>query len=419
MMHAIHLRAETLIKQGRYEEAIKSLSAHLTQYSDDAFAKYLLAYSFLLTNKIKEGRPIAETLMAEDPEQNYVVRLLAEMDLAEDKYGDAETKANFLVTMDPGNADAYILLSRVKYLQRYYDVALKHIDRALELDADSDEALNLRIRITDMMGDYDEVKASLNELLNRNPENPTTLANLGMQQLNEGKVSEALETFSKALSLQPTNMLARHGMMEALKSRFFVYRLFFQYQKLMSKLSGKQAWLFIIGTYIGARVLGRIADQTNGTLQIIMNAVVIIIAITFFLSWVINPLMNLYLSMNKYGRLLLDEDDKKMGNLTGLSLLVSLTSLGLFLFFGLDWAFMAMLLFLGLMIPTGTYLMPQTEEKQKKLKFFGISIFIFGLLGIVFSKATGIFFLIAILGLLGYQFYFNRLMINSFSRKFE
>ena len=418
-MHPIHLRAETLLKQGRYRDVISGLRPHLADHSDDLFAQYLLSYALLLSNQLKESRSIAESLMATDPEQTHVVRLLAEIDIAEDRYTDAEAKANFLVRMDPGNVQGHLLVSRIKFLQRYYDAALTHIDRALELDPGSVEGLNLRIRITDMLGQYDKATDSIQELLNRDPENPTSLANLGMQKLNEGKVNEALEVFAQALAIQPTNMLARHGMKEALKSKFIVYRLFFQYQKIMSRLSGRQAWLFIIGTYLGAQIVSSWAGNMDGRWKGVMNAFVILIALTFFLSWVINPLMNLYLSTNKYGKLLLDDDEKRMSHLTGLSLLTALFSLTLFLVFGREEALLTALLFLGLMIPAGTYLLPRTKEKQKRLKVLGLLILAVGLLGISVLQASGLVFTIAILGLLAYQFYFNKLMISSFSRKFD
>lgn len=415
--HPIYMQAETLLRQGKPEEAIKRLQAHLAEFPDDGQAKYLLAWAFYLGHQLPEARTAAETLFGEDPERAELVALLAEIDLAEDKYEDAESKARFLIGTDPNRPEAYLLLARVKFLQRHYDSALEYTSKTLELDSENKEALNLRVRISDMIGQYDKARESIEELLQLDPENPTTLANLGFQYLNEGKVRHALDTFAQALSIQPTNMLARHGMMEGLRSRFWIYRLFYLYQKFISRLSAKNSWLLIIGTYLAARAIGGIAEASEGKWQIVLNLLVVIIAITFFLSWVINPLLNLVLSQNKYGKLLLDDREKKMAKLTGISLLIALVSFLAFSMTGFYRLLISGFLFIGLMIPAGTYLNPSNEEKQLKLRNVGLAILVSGLIAILLDG--GPFLIIPFLGLLGYQFYFNRMMINDFSRKFD
>lgn len=417
LFHPTYIQAETLLRQGKTDEAIKRLQAHLAEFPEDDHAKYLLAWAYYLSNRLPEARTAAELLFAEDPEQPQLVNLLAEIDLAEDKYDDAESKAKFLISADPNSADPYILLARIKFLQRNYDAALLNTNKALELDAENKEALNLKVRVSDTLGHYAEAQRSIDDLLYLDPENPTTLANLGLQRLNDGKITEALEHFSQALSIQPTNMLARHGMMEALKSRFWIYRLFYHYQKLMSRLSAGNSWAIIIGTYLVARILGGMAEASQGKIQFILNALVILIAITFFLSWVINPLLNLVLSQNKYGKLLLDEREKKMAKLTGMSLLVAAVSFIAFFFTDSYRLLLTGLLFVGLMIPAGTFLNPDKEDRQVKLRNFGLGILISGLIAIAFGG--GFFLIIAFLGLLGYQFYFNKMMISEFSRKFD
>ncbi len=417
MIHPVHLQVEALLRHNKSDEAIRRLQTHLAEYPDDDHARYLLAFAFYLSNQLPEARQAAEMLYSDNPEQPHVIRLLTEIDIADDRYHDAEVKARFLIHQDPESADTYILLGRIRYLQHYYDSALEYIDKALQLEAEHKEALNLKVRISDTIGNYDQARASINELLHIDPENPTTLANHGLQLLNEGRVDEAMGIFSQALSIQPTNPLARHGMMEALKSRFWIYRIFHRYEKFMARLSGKNAWLVIIGTYLTARVIGGVANVSEGYWKVLLNVAVILIALTFFLSWVLNPLMNLLLSRNRYGKLLLDKREKKMAGLTGICLLLSLLSLVGFFLTGYFRFLLGTLLFAGMMIPAGTHLNPPKAEKQKKLGIFGLLILAAGVIGILFAGSS--IFLVAFLGLFIYQFYYNKMMINQFSRKFE
>ncbi|MCB0687302.1 MAG: tetratricopeptide repeat protein [Saprospiraceae bacterium] len=416
-LHPTYIQVETLLRHGKTDEAIKRLHTHLAEHPDDLHARYLLAWAFYLSHKLVDARTAAEGLFAEDPEQPHLINLLAEIDLAEEKYEAAETKARFLIGSDADHVAPYLLLARIKFLQRNYDAALIHVDKALEIDPENKEALNLKVRISDTLGQYEMAQKSIDELLQLDPENPTTLANLGLQKLNEGKITESLELFAQALAIQPTNMLARHGMMEALKSKFWIYRLFYHYQKFVSRLSAKNSWVLIIGTYLAARVIGGLAEASNGNLQIILNTLVVLMALTFFLSWVINPLLNLVLSQNKYGKLLLDDREKKMAKLTGASMLIAILSFAGYFLVGYYRFLLAGFIFIGLMIPAGTFLNPEKTDKQQKLRKIGLVILLTGLLAIIFEG--GIFLIITLLSLLGYQFYFNKMMISQFSRKFE
>ncbi len=420
MSSPLSMKVDLLLQQNRAAEAIKLLRSHLSEYPIDLKAKLQLALALYLNNELRESREMAEMLLSENPLEFGIVNLLAEIDLTEEKYLDAQKKADYLLDLDPENAHYHLLQARIKESQRYYDSALTSVGKALELDPSSVDALNFKALIADRIGNREAVAASVQELLSLDPENPTSIANHGLQLMDQGKTSEALERFQEALALQASNPLARHGMQEALKSRFWIYRMFFHYKKFISKLSGNQAWLFIIGSYIAYRILLGLATRSEGLVQIFLTLLVVFIAASFLLSWVINPLMNLFLWTNKYGKVLLDEEAKMMAKWTGISLAISLSSVMGYFVFGLPTLLVAAAFFAGMMIPAGTYLLPGKEADQKKLRSFGLIILALGLLGLTLPAGSGnLFFWGAILGLLGYQFYFNRMMINTFSRKFE
>ena len=420
MSSPISLKVDLLLKQNRAKEAITLLRNHLALHPDDIKSQLQLALALYLNHELRESREMAETLLAEHPMEFGIVNLLAELDISEEKLDDAEKKGKYLLDLDPENPHFHLLMARIKEGQRYYDTALRHLNKALELDPGHVDALNFKAVIASRIGDKVEVTESINELLSLDPENPTSIANHGLQLLQQGKVKDALVRFEEALSLQPSNPLARHGMQEALKSKFWIYRMFFSYKQFISKLSGNQAWLFIIGTYIGYRLLAKAAENAEGLLKTLLTILVIAIAATFLLSWVINPLMNLFLWTNKYGQILLDKEAKTMSKFTGISLLLSLIFIATYFILGNVGFLVAGAFFAGMMIPAGTFLLPTTEEKQKKLRTFALIILGLGVSGLILpAEAGNLLFWGAILGLLGYQFYFNRMMINDFSRKFE
>ena len=420
MTSPVSMKVDLLLQQNRTAEALALLRNHLAEYPNDLKAKLQLALALYLNNELKSSRAMAEMLLAENPLEFGIINLLAEIDLSEEKYVDAQNKADYLLDLDPENAHYHLLQARIKESQRFYDSALNSVSKALELDPENVDALNFKALIADRIGYREVVASSVQELLNLDPENPTSMSNHGLQLLDQGRTKEALIRFEEALSLQPSNPLARHGMQEALKSRFWLYRLFFQYKKFISKLSGNQAWLFIIGSYLVYRVLISLAENAEGVMKILLIICVVIIAASFLLSWVINPLMNLFLWTNKYGKILLDQEAKIMAKWTGIALGMSITSLGCYFLTQISDFLVASVFFAAMMIPSGTFLLPSKEEDQKRLRFFGLLILALGLLGLVIPSTEGnLFFWGAIIGLLVYQFYFNKLMISHFSRKFE
>lgn len=414
MQNAIFQRVELLISQGRIGDAEKQVRSFLENEPTNEYGRYLLAYILFFKGKSKESEQIALHLQHDDPENPVYLALLAEINLKEEEYDAAEAKGKELLQMAPYHADFHNLMSRIKFAQRYFDSALEYANSALEIDPENLEALNQKTMLAGLLGDNESAKNTILEALEKNPEDPYTIANHAHQLLKEGNVKESLERFSEALALNPTNSLARYGMQEAMKSKFWLYKLFFKYFNFMARLTANGSWTFLIGTYVLYQVLIRISNS-NEALAPFLTPIIYLLLAFFILSWIINPLMNLYLMTNKYGRLLLDDDDKKMAQYTGASLLLAIVGFGLYFTLGGDTNLMTGIFFVGMMIPLGSFLSPYDEKQKKKLTIFTVAILIVGILGLVLN--ISILFTASLIGLFGYQIYMNSVSISSSARK--
>jgi len=416
MNQIILQRVQLLLSQGRTEEAETQLSSYLQDDPTSEYGRYLMAFILYFKGKSRDSEQILLHLQSEDPENPSYLALLAEINLKEEEYAEAEYKTDQLLEMSPDEVQFHNLKSRLKFAQRYYDGALQYANSALTIDPENLEALNQKALLAGILGDQNVATNAVLEALEQNPEDPYTIANHGRQLLAEGKVNEALERLSEALRMNPTNNLARYGMQEALKSRFWPYRLFYKYMQFMSRLTARGSWTVIIGAYIIYQIIYRVGQANEALAPFLMPIAYLLIGF-FLLSWIINPLMNLYLLTNPYGRLLLDDEEKKMAQLTGASLILAAACFSLWYFLNQDIFLFATLFFVAMMIPLGSFLTPYNKSNKQKLIYFTGAIFVLGMAGIFLN--TIMLLNIAFIGIFIYQFVVNSMAISSSSRKVE
>ena len=98
-------------------------------------------------------------------------------------------------------------------------------DSALQIDPEHVEALSLRTLAFARAGKNKASEKTARRALRINPDDSLSHAAQGWSNIQQGNSRQALESFREALRLDPTSEFARDGMLEALKSRYFFYRV--------------------------------------------------------------------------------------------------------------------------------------------------------------------------------------------------
>ncbi len=400
-------RVQMLFQQNRFPEAKEMLEQHLAKEPNSYFGRKALMMCTLRLGENEKSRALCETLLTQYPEDVSIMKHSIEIDI-DDKYLDkADSKIKMLKELAHLDHEVFTLEAHVKLAQNNYDRALEATKRALEIEANSMEALNLKIMIENILG-KENSKDDIAHALELNPENASTIANHAMHFLHANKPKEALERAREALSKDPNNELAQYVMGEAMKSQFLLYRLFFKYNKFMAKLTANGSWTFLIGAYIVYRIILKAAESFP-----FLYPLSYLILAFFIFSWIAEPLFNLYLYTNKFGRLLLSKKQKSMSIYVGSSLAVALLSLSLYFVFK-ETNLLNLAVVGGLMaIPLGTFLIPTKKENVNKLKYFTIGILVCGILA---SVGFGFLMLVFLLGIFVYQWVINGIMIKEGAR---
>lgn len=107
------------------------------------------------------------------------------------------------LAMNPDFAPFQLSLASHHRQQRDFDAALRHADRAAQLNPHSARAQVQRGRALFALGRHDEAKAALAAALRLAPPQPTTLFYLGMVEAEQRNWPQAIERFSRAVRLDP------------------------------------------------------------------------------------------------------------------------------------------------------------------------------------------------------------------------
>ncbi|WP_020568695.1 tetratricopeptide repeat protein [Neolewinella persica] len=413
-LNALLERLNQLQSQARWPESRELLESYLADHPDDPVAQLYYINTVLNMGEKKLARDLVGPMLAEHPDNPSVLRLAAVIELSDNKPKIAERFGRQLLEMNAEDDDALVLMAKIKLDQRNYDAAINYADQALEIDAQNTEALNLKIYVGGFLGRTD-TEETINEALNVNPEDSSTIANHGYQLLRQGKVEEALERLKYALSINPNDQLGRFAMLEALKARFWPYRMYFKYKEAMGKLSGGASFGIMIGLWFGVNFLNRMANQQPELAWFLLPVVYLMVAL-FLLTWIIDPIMNFYLLTNQYGRLLLDKEDKLMASLVGGSLGMAILCLLGYLLSGGTLLQGLAFAFLLLTIPLGSFLRPVRQQQKTILTVYTVGLAVAAIGGLLLDN--GWLVNVSLFALLAYQFIINGMMVRESGRTF-
>jgi tetratricopeptide (TPR) repeat protein len=237
--------------------------------------------------------------------------------------------------LDSSDADYFALLSAIHISEKKWAEALTAAEQGLQLDSEHVGCTNLRAVALVKLGRRSEAGATIGAALARNPENSVTHANQGWTLLEGGDPKKALEHFRESLRLNPENEWARQGIVEALKARNFVYAIMLRYFMWMSRFGSRAQWGIILAGYVGNNMLGALARSNPDLAPWLLPLRILYVAFAL-LTWTADPLFNLLLRLNRFGRLALSREQTVASNWIGTTLLLALLALGTCLIIGFN-----------------------------------------------------------------------------------
>ena len=319
-------RGLVLFEQSRFEQAEPEFRQAIASDSQDAYSHSMLALTLAEQERFKEAEEEVGEALKLDPGQPFIHYVRARILFDRERLPEAEAAIAQSIQLDPEDADYRGLQAQIFIARKRWDDALAAAERGLALDPEHILCTNLRAIALVQLGRKAEAGATIDRALARNPEDSVTHANQGWTLLHAGDHQKALEHFRESLRLDPQNEWARQGTIEALKAKNIVYAFLLKYFLWMSRLSDKAQWLVILGAFFGMRIL-RSAEKSNPALEPFITPIQILYLLFVFLTWTANPLFNLLLRLNKFGRMVLNREEIVASNWVGTFVALALLSL--------------------------------------------------------------------------------------------
>jgi len=309
-------RGLLLFQQGRHEQAEQELRQALASEPHEPYAHALLALCLAQRKQWNEATTEAQQAIHLAPDFAFAHYTLASVLHDRNRFDEALVAIREALRLEPEQADFCALLSQIHLDLRQWPAALEAAERGLQFEPDHVACTNLRAIALIRLGRKAEATATIDAALAREPDNSVTHANQGWAYLEQGNTQKALEHFREALRLDPTNEWARQGIIEALKARNAIYALLLRYFFWMARLSGRAQWGVILAAYFGNRLLGALAQKNPDWAPWILPARVLYLAFAL-LTWIADPMFNLLLRLNKFGRLALSHEQVVASNWVG------------------------------------------------------------------------------------------------------
>ncbi|MBK8846984.1 MAG: tetratricopeptide repeat protein [Bacteroidetes bacterium] len=408
-------RGKLLLQQHRFKEAVAEFRQHLSSFPDDAQAHVYLAICHLNADQITEAEASINEAIRLDPSDSFTFYMYSRIFLAKEKSKDAMVKINEAIAMEPYRDEYFAWRAQLFLLQKDYELALQSADEALAIDPGNVDALNHRATALIKLNKKEEAFATINEALYEDPENSNTHANTAWSILERGDHRKAIHHFSEALRFNPNNEWAKHGMIEALKARYWLYRVFLKYMFWIGNMKpGMQAAL-IFGLWFGMRYLNNLADK-NPSMAIFIYPLLILYSLFAFSTWIIQPLFNMLLFWHPQGKFILSDQERKGALLTSLLFAAGVISLLIYIPSQIETFLIAGIFFVTMMLPCASIFNKAIRKGKITLTIYAGIMALMGVLTIV-ACAAGLAYetlgTIYLALLFIYQWVFNFIVIRN------
>lgn len=310
-------RAELLIQQDRHAQAEDVLRQVLSEEPDFGIAHSLLAICIMRDrDKLAEATLEAEQGIHLDPDSGFAFYVHAIVMNARNRFEDAMGSVVRAIELDPSEARYHGTQAQLFAKKEKWEPCLETAQTGLQFDAEDEVCQLMNTLALERLGRIDDSLAEADRAIANDPDDSYAHSAKGWALYASGDYKEAQVSFREALRLDPNNEMARSGMVRALNSRHFIFRVMTQFLLWVSRLNPSVQYGLVIGLWVGINVL-QAYGRNNEWIRPFVLPISLSYLLFVILSWIAHPLFNTLLRFNAFGKYLLSRSEIWMSNFIG------------------------------------------------------------------------------------------------------
>lgn len=204
---AVEALGQALILKPDQPAVLRLYGVALRQIGDLAASEASLRHLLEIESEDDSVRhELAETLKAQGKNTDAAAELIkaADLLLAKKQYSEMALMSQEAIDLDPANGTAHLQLGQARIGQKLYDEALQVLSQAAKLLEPGPEVHQIIAKAKFLKGDLEKALESINEALNLGAESSEALGIKGAILQRFEKYEESLTLLDKSLGLTPT-----------------------------------------------------------------------------------------------------------------------------------------------------------------------------------------------------------------------
>ena len=205
------LQARVLIAEQRFNEALNPLIELVTRSPESIYGRVLLGETYMKLGQMKDARQQLDLALAK---QAYNVPALALIANVELQSGNREKALKYAMQIQKSQPDLYIGYELAGDIQRS-DGNATGAAAAYAQAWQRKQSSALAIKSADVstrIGKAEQAASILQTWISKHPDDASALQHLGTTYQNLGQDAGAIDTYTKALKLQPDNVVALNNL---------------------------------------------------------------------------------------------------------------------------------------------------------------------------------------------------------------
>lgn len=196
--------AQAYFMEDQFGEALTTVDQSIA-LGEEGYHHCFRTNVLLRLKRYEEAIAEAEAMLEEEPDHWHGFEQIMRGLIGLGRMADAEARARDFVQRAPSEPTVLLGAARFHASQGQLNRALEHVDSVLGIDADHQDARQLRGLLMYDMAEYRSAAADLRQHAARNPQSVRTYCKLADSLLWSGEYKEAIEVATHLLEIDPTH----------------------------------------------------------------------------------------------------------------------------------------------------------------------------------------------------------------------